>query len=289
LALFYCQNCVVSNFRGDYVHHSNFVEKPKYSSAWWWCCCLAKSHCFVPKQNQVFELNDFDTYNIIVDATGCDEVGQFLLEVIRKRYILVNRVDQPDQSNFYFSSLLNYGPLKVAVSTDGASPTIGQIVRDKIDALLPTGLVDLVEETKRQRQQGHIDSNSARNQLLTLFSHVYLIECDDVAAEVAILLKYPQLSRISVILYQSVAQDPTVRNDSSQKGIEYVSIDNHEECFDCEKAYAFLKSYCQRGETVGVLIRSGEYFSHQCEQLSEYLNNDGVKSEIIVKQQTTNY
>lgn len=251
---------------------------------------IALSYCSqfndldVNKVTKNIEFNDFHTYNIIVDATGCDEVGSLLQEVIRKRYILVNRVDQPDQCNFYFSSLLRYGSLKVAVSTDGASPTIGQVVRDKIDALLPLELENLVEETKRKRQQGHIDPSAARNQLLTLFSHVFFIECDDVAQDLEILFKYPQLTRFSVVLSESNAQHFSVSTDSSQHEIEYVKIENLNNCFDAETVYVLLKEYCQRGETIAVLIRSGVHFSDQCERLSCYLKNDGVSFEIIVKQ-----
>ncbi|OQY25762.1 MAG: hypothetical protein B6I37_00030 [Desulfobacteraceae bacterium 4572_35.2] len=250
---------------------------------------IALSYCSgfnqfdVTKITKNIELNDFDQYNIIVDATGCDEVGELLQEVMRKRYVLVNRVDRPEQSNFYFSSLLRYGSLKVAVSTDGASPTIGQIVRDKIDAILPVGLANLVEEVKRQRQQGHIDPSLARKQLLTLFAHVFFIECDNIAEELTTLLKYPQLSKFRFILYQHNGLFSVFSNDSCQHEIEYESLDNQNDCFDCEKAYVTLKSYCQQGETIAVLIRSGEHFLQQSEKLSEYLKNDGVKVEIIVK------
>ncbi|OEU74089.1 MAG: hypothetical protein BA874_02805 [Desulfuromonadales bacterium C00003068] len=246
---------------------------------------IALSYCSkfneldVAKVTKNIEPNDFDNYNIVVDATGCDEVGQLLQEVIRKRYILVNRVDQPDQSNFYFSSLLNYGPLKVAVSTDGASPTIGQNVRNRIEALLPRGLANLVEKTKRQRQQGHIDPSTARDQLLILFSHVYLIECGDIADALVTLQRYPQLSKLSVVLYQHEGAHSTVSMDVCHETIKYLPIN----CFDYEKSYAVLNTYCKRGMTVGVLIPSGEQFSLHSERLSGSLTNDGVKSEIIVK------
>lgn len=250
---------------------------------------IALSYCSqfneldVAKVTKNIEQKDFDNYNIIVDATGCDEVGQLLQQIRKKRYLLVNRVDQPDQCNFYFSSLLRYGSLKIAVSTDGASPTIGKIVRDKIDALLPNGLNHLVEETMRQRQQGHIDPRTARERVLTLFSHVYFIECDDIVDKLMTLRKYPQLSRLNAVIYQYDSLHPVFSNESCQNEIEYVSIDIQNDCFDCEKSYEVLKEYCKRGMTIGVLIRSGEHFLPQSERLCRDLTKDGVKSEIIVK------
>lgn len=248
------------------------------------CYCSEFNQLNVEKVVKDIELNDFDKYNIVVDATGCEEVGQLLQVVTQKRFMLVNRVDQPDQCNFYFSSLLRYGSLKVAVSTDGASPTISKIIRDKIDAFLPNGLANLVEETKRQRQEGLINPDLARNRLLTLFSHVYLIECNDVAENLTTIIKYPHLSRFSVVLYQADDQHPDLNNDSHDDEIEYVAINSQNDCFNCDKAYGLLKSYCQNGEAIGVLIRSSEHFLQQSEKLNGYLKNDGVTTEIIVKQ-----
>lgn len=250
---------------------------------------IALSYCSkfdqldVVKTIKKIELIDFDKYNIVIDATGCDEVGKLLRKVRQQRYLLVNRVDQPDQCNFYFSSLLCYGSLKIAVSTNGASPTIGQIVRDKIAAVLPKGLLDLVAEKKRQRQLGQIDPKLARDQALILFSHVYLIECDDIGEYLQTLHKYPQLARFSAVLYPHDGAAPVVHSDPVENEIETVAIATPNDCFDCDKAYAALQSYCLRGMTVAVLIRSGEYFPQQSETLSDYLNNDGVKVEIIVK------
>lgn len=114
--------------------------------------------------------SDLAKYNIIIDATGNDDVGLLLQDEKLRRFVLINRVDQPDQSDFYFSSLLNYGSLKIAVSTDGASPTIGQVVRDKISSIIPDDIGDLVAEAQQQRQNGKIDVDATRVKIIAKFN-----------------------------------------------------------------------------------------------------------------------
>ena len=77
--------------------------------------------------NKTLTESDLKPFNIIVDATGNPAVAELLLAEKQQRFVLINIVDFPEQSDFYFSSLLNYGRLKIAVSTDGASPTLGQV------------------------------------------------------------------------------------------------------------------------------------------------------------------
>lgn len=110
--------------------------------------------------------SDLTQYNIIIDATGNTQVGILLQSEKSRRFVLINRVDQPNQCDFYFSSLLNYGSLKIAISTDGASPTIGQVVRDKISTIIPDDIGDLVTEIQQQRQQGNIDVDATRAKII---------------------------------------------------------------------------------------------------------------------------
>ncbi len=75
------------------------------------------------KIQKVFQSNDIKEFKIIVDATGNIEVLDLLLGVKRTNDFLLNVVDVPIMCDFYFSSLLNYGKLKIAISSDGTSPT----------------------------------------------------------------------------------------------------------------------------------------------------------------------
>ncbi|MBY0612454.1 MAG: siroheme synthase [Beijerinckiaceae bacterium] len=51
----------------------------------------------------------------------------------------VNVVDRPRFCDFSFGAIVNRSPLVIGISTDGAAPVLGQAVRARIDALLPSG------------------------------------------------------------------------------------------------------------------------------------------------------
>ncbi len=123
----------------------------------------------VPRQIKPFEISDLDDIQIVIDATGNPEVTQKILNQKKQQNILFNCVDQPELCDFYFCSLLSYGSLKVAVSTEGDSPTIGQVVRDKIAEIIPEGIEQLLEEKRQQRKQGKIDIAATRDQCCKLF------------------------------------------------------------------------------------------------------------------------
>ena len=58
----------------------------------------------------------------------------------RRIGIAVNAVDRPDLCDFYTPAIVNRAPLVVAVGTEGAAPVLAQLVRARIDAMLPPAL-----------------------------------------------------------------------------------------------------------------------------------------------------
>ena len=59
------------------------------------------------------------------------------------RGLPVNVVDRPELSSFIMPAIVDRGPITVAVSTGGASPTLAQIIRDRIERALPLGVGQL--------------------------------------------------------------------------------------------------------------------------------------------------
>lgn len=123
----------------------------------------------VPKTIKKLEKTDLQNTHIIIDATGNPDVTELVLQQKKQHNILLNCVDQPHLCDFYFSSLLNYGSLKIAVSTEGDSPTIGQVVRDEIAAIIPSEITQLLKEKSLERKQGIIDVAATREQCRKLF------------------------------------------------------------------------------------------------------------------------
>ncbi len=116
-----------------------------------------------------FDLDDLDLFDIIIDATGDPAVAEALLLEKKNRRLLVNIAADPERSDFFFPALLNYGMLKVAVSTEGGSPTIGKVVRDEIKSFIPQGINEIIQSEARDRKAGVIDSEASRQKVLQVF------------------------------------------------------------------------------------------------------------------------
>lgn len=65
---------------------------------------------------------------------------------------LCNVIDRPAYSDFDFGSIVNRSPLVIGISTDGIAPTIGQAVRQRIEAVLPEGLGQWLEAARKFRR-----------------------------------------------------------------------------------------------------------------------------------------
>lgn len=116
-----------------------------------------------------FEVGDLHSFELVVDATGCPSVAEAILLEKQTRHLLVNIAADPERSDFFFSSLINCGKLKIAVSTDGASPTVGKIVRDKIKSILPLGINEILQTEANDRKAGVIKPETSRKRIQEAF------------------------------------------------------------------------------------------------------------------------
>lgn len=72
---------------------------------------------------------------------------------LRGRGVLVNVADRPDLCDFTLPSVLERGPVTVAISTDGASAGLAKALRLRLEALLPESLGRLAETLAAAREQ----------------------------------------------------------------------------------------------------------------------------------------
>jgi uroporphyrin-III C-methyltransferase/precorrin-2 dehydrogenase/sirohydrochlorin ferrochelatase len=70
-----------------------------------------------------------------------------------KRNLPVNVVDRAELSNFIQPALVDRDPVVVAIGTEGAAPILGQGLRARIDALLPTALGRLASTAEGLRER----------------------------------------------------------------------------------------------------------------------------------------
>jgi len=57
---------------------------------------------------------------------------------------LINVADTPELCDFYLGSIVTKGDLKIAISTNGKSPTLSKRIREFFEAILPENIDELI-------------------------------------------------------------------------------------------------------------------------------------------------
>lgn len=89
---------------------------------------------------------DLDGADIVFAATDDPALHRRIKDAARARRLLVNVADTPDLCDFYLSSVVQKGQLKVAISTNGKSPTVAKRVRAVLEETLPDELDDVLQQ-----------------------------------------------------------------------------------------------------------------------------------------------
>ncbi|MGK0326084.1 MAG: precorrin-2 dehydrogenase/sirohydrochlorin ferrochelatase [Polaribacter sp.] len=90
--------------------------------------------------------------HIVVATTDITEVNETVYSHCRKRSILVNVADNPPYCDFYMGGIVTKGNVKVAISTNGKSPTTAKRLRQFFEDVLPENIDDLVKNLNEYRK-----------------------------------------------------------------------------------------------------------------------------------------
>ena len=86
----------------------------------------------------------------VADCANETEAAQFAAAA-RAAGVPVNVIDRPAFCDFSFGAIVNRSPLVIGISTDGAAPVFGQVIRAKIEALIPKGFARWAEAARNWR------------------------------------------------------------------------------------------------------------------------------------------
>jgi uncharacterized protein len=104
-----------------------------------------------------FEPADLDQADIVIVAVNDQSTSAWIATEAKKKGILVNVADTPDLCDFYLSSIVRKGNLKIAISTNGKSPTIAKRLKEEIGSMIPDEMESVLDnmQTIRQRMNGN--------------------------------------------------------------------------------------------------------------------------------------
>ncbi|MFI5160920.1 MAG: TSUP family transporter [Sphingobacteriales bacterium] len=101
---------------------------------------LASTYKGVKVIQKAFTDTDLDTADIVVAATNDRELNTYIRASAHERKLLVNVADKPDLCDFYLGSIVQKGDLKLAISTNGKSPTVAKRLKEVLNESLPEEL-----------------------------------------------------------------------------------------------------------------------------------------------------
>ncbi len=92
-----------------------------------------------------YSVSDLDNTDIVIAAVNDLQLSIKIRNDTKERGILVNVADKPELCDFYLSSIVKKGNLKIAISTNGKSPTIAKRLKEVINNLIPDEVDDVLE------------------------------------------------------------------------------------------------------------------------------------------------
>ena len=100
-----------------------------------------------------FEAADLENKDIVILATDNRKLHEEIRLLAKEKGLLVNVADTPDLCDFYLGSIVQKGNLKVAISTNGKSPTVAKRIKEVLNDALPGELDEVIENLHHVRNK----------------------------------------------------------------------------------------------------------------------------------------
>ncbi|MFN3405476.1 MAG: bifunctional precorrin-2 dehydrogenase/sirohydrochlorin ferrochelatase [Cytophagaceae bacterium] len=114
---------------------------------------LASKYPLVKLIKKKFEASDLEGMDLVVSATNITELNKQVWKEAKSRKILCNIADTPDLCDFYLGSIVKKGDLKIAISTNGKSPTFAKRMREMLEEVLPDNINSVLENLNKIREK----------------------------------------------------------------------------------------------------------------------------------------
>ena len=130
---------------------------------------LAETHANIRLLERAYHPGDLEYADLAIIAVNDRSVSETVAREAKEKGILVNVADTPDLCDFYLSSVVRKGNLKIAISTNGKSPTIAKRLKEEIGAMIPEEMESVLDNMQaiRQRMNGDFSEKVRRLNNLT--------------------------------------------------------------------------------------------------------------------------
>jgi precorrin-2 dehydrogenase/sirohydrochlorin ferrochelatase len=122
---------------------------------------------------RAFNRGDLDGIFLVEVATPLRALNTSIYREAHRLGVLCNVVDDPPNCDFFYPAIVRRGPLQIAVSTSGRSPSLAQRLKEQLEGQFGPGYAEWVEElgeTRRVVLASNLDPRRKRELLLSLAS-----------------------------------------------------------------------------------------------------------------------
>jgi uncharacterized protein len=103
-------------------------------------------------QEKRFEPSDLEGKTFVIATTDDKAVNIEVKRLAEERRILANVADTPDYCDFYLGSIVQKGSLKIAISTNGKSPTVAKRLKENLNEILPDSMEEILNNMGKIRE-----------------------------------------------------------------------------------------------------------------------------------------
>lgn len=159
---------------------------------------------FASKYNNIqliekpYSIDDLEGIDIAIAAINERTISTQIVTDAKQKGILVNAADKPELCDFYLSSVVQKGNLKIAISTNGKSPTAAKRIKEVLNEALPNELDEVLNNLHKIRNKlnGNFDEKvKALNNITKV-----LVENDAVKNE----KKWKKIATFSIVIFASM-------------------------------------------------------------------------------------
>ncbi|NIG53448.1 bifunctional precorrin-2 dehydrogenase/sirohydrochlorin ferrochelatase [Chitinophaga sp. Cy-1792] len=107
---------------------------------------LAKQFGNVTLIQKAFSCGDLLGKDLVIAATNDKELNLCVWEKAKGSKVLINVADTPELCDFYLGSIVQKGNLKLAISTNGKSPTVAKRLKQVLQEAIPDTLDEVLNK-----------------------------------------------------------------------------------------------------------------------------------------------
>ncbi|RXM48797.1 bifunctional precorrin-2 dehydrogenase/sirohydrochlorin ferrochelatase [Flavobacterium sp. YO12] len=113
---------------------------------------LAENHPSIKLTEAKFKKKMLKKRHMVIACTDNLKVNKRVYDLARKRCLICNIADTPDLCDYYLGGIVTKGNVKIAISTNGKSPTTAKRLREFFEEVIPEDINQMVENLNEYRK-----------------------------------------------------------------------------------------------------------------------------------------